>query len=55
MSSEGPKATLPALGGPKPAGGHAFAFTAGDLPSGTYVCRLKAGDRSQTKRLSLIR
>jgi glycosidase len=41
--------------GPKPAGGHAFAFTAGELPSGTYLVRLRAEGRVETIRLSLIR
>jgi cyclomaltodextrinase / maltogenic alpha-amylase / neopullulanase len=41
--------------GLKPAGGHAFALSAGELPSGAYLVRLQAEGRVETIRLSLIR
>jgi cyclomaltodextrinase / maltogenic alpha-amylase / neopullulanase len=34
---------------------HEITFNAGDLPSGIYFYRLQAGDRTETKRLLLMR
>ncbi len=39
----------------KKAGRHVVRFDAGDLPSGVYFYRLRAGDRVQTRKMILLR
>jgi photosystem II stability/assembly factor-like uncharacterized protein len=37
------------------AGAHSIVFTAGDLPSGTYLVRLTAGEAVETRKMLLIK
>jgi len=39
----------------QPAGRHSITFNASDLSSGTYLYQLKAGERIETKRMTLVR
>ncbi|MBC8465691.1 T9SS type A sorting domain-containing protein [bacterium] len=39
----------------RPAGYHSVAFSALNLPSGQYFCRMEAGGTSQIKKLTLLR
>jgi len=39
----------------KNAGTHSVRWNASDLPSGVYLCRLQAGDRSATRKLLLLK
>ena len=41
--------------GVQPAGHHEVRFNAGDLPTGTYVYRLRAGTETLTRTMTLIR
>lgn len=41
--------------GPRPAGRHEVEWAANDLPAGTYVVRLRAGDRTLVQRATVIR
>jgi hypothetical protein len=40
---------------PRAGGHHTLTFNAQDMPSGMYVCRLKAGDVIRNKKLLLIK
>ena len=43
------------MSGPMPAGPHEVVWSAGDLPSGTYFCRLSAGGGVDTRSMILLR
>jgi len=41
--------------GPMAAGTHEILFSADDLPSGMYICRLNAGNHSESRKMILLR
>jgi hypothetical protein len=41
--------------GPRSAGRHEVALSAGRWPSGTYFVRMQAGSASKTQRLTVVR
>ncbi|MCK5077109.1 MAG: T9SS type A sorting domain-containing protein, partial [Calditrichia bacterium] len=43
------------LNKPMPAGSHEVEFTANNLPSGLYFCRMSTGKFKQVKKMILLR